>query len=200
MAPVMTTPPPATATAGKLRLRREALARRVEEHSVTEAGMLVRDHGLRVIAGLAGATVSGYLPIRDELNPVPLMTALLAAGRSLALPVIETKWAPLTFRAWRPGDRLIAAEFGLKEPLPASPAVLPDILLVPLAAFDRAGFRIGYGGGYFDRTLALYRAERSVIAIGVAFDCQEVPPFTAEPHDQRLDYLITPSGVREFGT
>ena len=130
---------------------------------------------------------------------MPLMTALLRADRRLALPVIETKWAPLKFRAWKPGDRLAAAGFGLKEPEPTAPEVLPDILLVPLAAFDAGGYRIGYGGGYYDRTLELYRSQRAITAIGIAYDCQQVPAFNHEPHDQRLDFLVTPSGVRKFG-
>ena len=199
MAPGMTEPTPVTATPEKTSLRRQALARRAEEHAVAEAGMRVREHGQRLMARLPGQVVSGYLPIRDELTPVPLLTGLLAAGRTLALPVIETKWAPLTFRQWKPGDQLVAAEFGLKEPARQAPAVLPEVLLVPLAAFDAAGFRIGYGGGYYDRTLALYRAERAITAIGIAYDCQEVPPFHHEPHDQMLDFLLTPSGVRKFG-
>ena len=143
--------------------------------------------------------VSGYLPIRDELTPLALLSALSADGHPLALPVIDTKWAPLIFRAWKPGDRLVAAEFGLKEPAPEAAALLPDILLIPLAAFDAEGYRIGYGGGYYDRTLELYRRTRAITAIGIAYECQEVPVFTHEPHDQRLDYLITPAGVRTFG-
>jgi 5-formyltetrahydrofolate cyclo-ligase len=185
----------------KPRLRREALGRRAAESAGNgmAAGELVRTHGLALIASIAGGNVSGYLPIRDELTPLPLMQGLLGTGRHLCLPVIETKWAPLTFRAWQPGDKLVAAGFGLKEPAPEAELMLPDILLVPLAAFDAQGYRIGYGGGYYDRTLELYRASRRVTAIGIAYDGQEVPAFTHEPHDQRLDFILTPSGVRSFG-
>ena len=157
-------------------------------------------HGLELIARTQGSVISGYLPIRDELSPVPLLEALNAQDRILVLPVIETKWAPLIFRLWRPGDPLRNAGFGLREPLADRPLIPPDILLIPLAAFDSTGFRIGYGGGYYDRTLALYRAERMVAAIGIAYDEQEVPSFMHSPHDQRLDYVITPAGVRIFGT
>ena len=185
----------------KVLLRREAMRRRAEAHLrlAEAAGKLVQSHGLALLDGNPGRIVSGYLPIRDELTPLPLMLALLKAGRTLALPVIVTKWAPLTFRSWQPADPLVPAAFGLREPLPAAPEVLPDVLLVPLAAFDAEGYRIGYGGGYYDRTLALYRSQRSVTAVGIAHDEQEVPVFAHEPHDQRLDYLITPSGVRTFG-
>jgi len=198
----MTQPPGPHPIPEKVRLRREALARRATEHRqiAVEGAEQVREQGIRLIAGLAGETVSGYLPIRDEVSPIPLMQALLAAGRRLALPTIQTKWSPLTFRAWRPGDRLCDADFGLKEPAVDANEVLPDILLLPLAAFDAEGYRIGYGGGYYDRTLTLYRSQRSVAAIGIAFDCQEVPAFVHEPHDERLDYLVTPSGARSFGT
>lgn len=182
-------------------LRRDAMRRRSAAHGrlAATAGNQIRDIGLPVLTGLPGRVVSGYLPIRDELDPVPLMAALAEFGYRLALPVIEKKSAPLLFRQWSPGDQLRNASFGLTEPLDTAPELLPDLLLVPGAAFDSAGFRIGYGGGYYDRTLALYRANRPVTAIGIAFDEQEVPCFLHEPHDQRLDFLLTPTGVRTFG-
>ncbi len=185
----------------KVRLRREAMRRRADAHLrlSDSAGKLVQSYGLTLLDGSAGRIVSGYLPIRDELTPIPLMLALLKTGRTLALPVIDTKWAPLTFRNWLPADPLVAAEFGLREPRPSAPELIPDLLLVPLAAFDPEGYRIGYGGGYYDRTLEFYRSQRSVTAIGIAYDEQEVHVFAHEPHDQRLDYLVTPSGVRTFG-
>ena len=198
MAPGMTKPSTPT-SAEKALLRREALGRRMDEPGPVEASHKAKDHGLRLLAGQPRGIVSGYLAVRDELNPQPLMQALAAAGHQLSLPVIETKWSPLTFRAFAPGDRLVDAGFGLKEPMRSAAAVLPNILLVPVAAFDAEGFRIGYGGGYYDRTLALFRSERPVLAVGIAYDCQEVPAFTHEAHDQRLDYLVTPAGVRKFG-
>jgi 5-formyltetrahydrofolate cyclo-ligase len=198
----MTAPTPARPIDSKIALRKEALACRAIEHarSAAQACELVRDRGAELFSSMRGQVVSGYLPIRDELSPIPLMQALLAAGRALALPCIEQKWSPLTFRYWRPGEQLIAVGFGLKEPAPTAGSILPDILLVPLAAFDARGYRIGYGGGYYDRTLELYRSQRLVTAIGVAYDCQEVPAFAHEPHDQPLDHLVTPSGVRSFGS
>ena len=185
----------------KSALRRDALRRRSSAHGRlgTSAADVIKDLGLPLIAGLAGHCVSGYLPIRDELDPTALLAALGAQGRPLALPVIETKWAPLLFRAWTPGDLLAPAEFGLQVPVATAALWLPDILLVPLAAFDSSGYRIGYGGGYYDRTLALYRSMRSVAAIGIAYDEQDVPSFPHQPHDQRLDYLLTPTGVLTFG-
>ena len=198
MAPDMTNPQQAVAPTQKTSLRRMALARRAME-SAADAGHRLREQGLAFVRGIGGRQISGYWPIKNELTPIALMSALHAAGFSIALPVIAARFAPLGFRSWQPGDRLIRAGFGLMEPTPDAVAVLPDVLLVPLAAFDAEGFRIGYGGGYYDRTLELYRAQRAISAIGIAYDCQEVPVFTHEPHDQRLDYLITPSGVRQFG-
>jgi len=185
----------------KVELRRQALRRRSDAHArnATEAAELVCRLGTGLISHLPGSVISAYLPIRDELSPLPLAIAQLASGRRLALPVIKTKWSPLTFLKWHPGDRLVAVEFGLKEPAPEAEPLLPDILLVPLAAFDAQGYRIGYGGGYYDRTLSLYRARRRISAVGIAYDCQEVPAFSHELHDQPLDHLITPSGVRSFG-
>lgn len=185
----------------KLKLRQDALRRRGAAHGrhKADAGAIVRGLGLELIGALPGGVVSGYFPIRDELDTVPLLTGLIDYGLQVALPAIVAKAAPLTFRAWRLGDALETKPFGLQEPLPSAPTLLPDILLVPLAAFDSAGYRIGYGGGYYDRTLELYRESRTVTAIGIAYDEQEVPAFPHEPHDQRLDFLITPTGVRTFG-
>ncbi|MEZ5775526.1 MAG: 5-formyltetrahydrofolate cyclo-ligase [Hyphomicrobiaceae bacterium] len=176
--------------------RSAALKRRRAAHAAEpDAPARLASHGIPLLAAMPGRVVSGYLPIRDELSVVPLLTAIVEAGRTAGLPVIEQKWAPLVFRRWAPGDSLVDVAFGLKEPLPTSPAVLPDILLVPLAAFDRRGYRIGYGGGYYDRTLALYRKTRQVVAIGIAYDAQEVEQVPDEPHDQPLDMILTPSGV-----
>lgn len=202
MTPDMTKPTAIPQATEKVSLRRQALAQRALAHGkyAEQSSAAVRAHGMNLISAILGGEISGYLPIRDELSPMPLMQALADMGRGMALPVIDTKWAPLTFRAWRPGHELRAADFGLKEPMPAASQVFPDILLVPVAAFDNSGHRIGYGGGYYDRTLALYRSQRVITAIGIAYDCQEVPAFAHEPHDERLDHLITPTGVRTFGS
>ena len=185
----------------KAKLREDAMRRRRAAHGrlAATAGEAVKVEGLDLIARLPGRCISGYLPIRNELDPIPLLTALAKLGYRLAMPVVEKKSAPLAFRQWAPGDPLRNAQFGLTEPLDTAATVLPDLLLIPGAAFDSAGYRIGYGGGFYDRTLQLYRSSRRITAIGVAFDEQEVPCFPHEPHDQRLDYLITPTGLRTFG-
>lgn len=186
--------------AAKAALRKEALARRKAVHmaigAAAAAGVLA--HGLRLLHDMPAETISGYLPIRSEIDVVPLLEAMIARGRRIALPVIEDKAGPLVFRQWRPGDPLVVAGFGLSEPCAEAPRLEPDILLTPLAAFDKAGYRLGYGGGYYDRTFALYRRTRTIVAIGVAYDEQEVAELPVEPHDQRLDCVLTPSGARFF--
>lgn len=138
-----------------------------------------------------GTSVAGYSPIRSECDPVPLMRSLASTGAVLALPVVEGADKPLSFGEWRPGMRLVTGPHGIPQPSEQAVPVEPDILLVPLAAFDRAGRRIGYGGGYYDRTLASLRKTRPVIAVGVAFAVQEVDAIPAEDHDETLDLVLT---------
>lgn len=135
--------------------------------------------------------VAGYWPMRSEIDPRPLMLAFAARGAQLALPVVAARDAPLVFRVWRNGDALIAGPHDTCHPLHAAPQAVPDIVLVPLAAFDRRGHRIGYGGGYYDRTLAALRAAREIVAVGVAFAVQEVETVPASPHDALLDLVLT---------
>ncbi len=119
--------------------------------------------------------VSGFMPLKTEINPLPLMKKLAEAGATLALPVVAGRGKPLVMRAWRWGEPLAEGVWGIREPKPEAPEVEPDILLVPLLAFDRAGNRIGYGAGYYDMTIARLRARKPVTAIGIAFAIQEVP-------------------------
>ena len=143
-----------------------------------------------------GAIVAGYFPFRDEADPRALMAALSARGHVLALPCVEPK-QPLVFRSWKMGDamRANAAAYGIAEPLTAAPAVVPGIVLVPLLAFDAAGHRLGYGGGYYDRTLVLLPNAR---AIGVAYAGQEVSALPSQPYDHPLDAIVTENGLRRF--
>lgn len=139
-----------------------------------------------------GAAISGYWPMAGEMDPRPLMAALIARGHRLCLPVVEGRGAALVFRAWTPGDALVEAVFGTRVPTPDQDAMTPDALLVPLLAFDRAGHRLGYGGGYYDRTLA---ALSDPLAIGIAFGFQEVDEVPHDAHDQTLDWVVTELGT-----
>ena len=145
----------------------------------------------RLLAAIDGkGPVAAYWPIRSELDPRPAMAALHAAGIALALPVVVARDAPLAFRPWAPGVALVRGTFGVSAPVDG-PSVRPATLIVPLLAFDRGGWRLGYGGGFYDRTLALMRATAPIRAVGLAFAAQEVPEVPHTVEDQRLDLIVT---------
>ncbi len=134
---------------------------------------------------------SAFHPLRDEPDTLPLLTALAAEGFATALPVVIGRGSPLAFRLWRPGDPTRAGAMSIREPLEAAPVVDPDLLFVPLACFDRRGHRIGYGAGFYDRTLARLRAMKPVHAAGVAYGVCEIASVPYETHDQSLDAVVT---------
>jgi 5-formyltetrahydrofolate cyclo-ligase len=158
----------------------------------SELAKAAPDAAERLTLPLKPRIVAGYRPFRDEIDPLPLMLKLAAGGARLALPVTPPRGlaSPLTFRAWNPGEALAAGGFGVHEPT-GGEAVTPDLILVPLLAFDRRGHRLGYGQGHFDRTLAGLRAGGPVTAVGLAFAEQEVAELPDEPHDQALDAILT---------
>lgn len=145
-----------------------------------------------------GTIVSGYSPIRSELDPIPLMRKLAAQGGRLALPAILGRGKSLLFRAWVVGDRLTMGPLGILEPSPAMAELIPDIMLVPCAAFDRLGHRIGYGAGHYDFTLAHLRKAKPITAIGLAFAAQEIKTVPALAHDVALDYVLTEKKTFDF--
>jgi 5-formyltetrahydrofolate cyclo-ligase len=146
----------------------------------------------------AGAVVSGYSPIRNEIDPAPLMVKLAEAGMRLALPVVNARGKSLTFRAWSPTDRLMLGPLGIPEPSPAAAELIPDVMLVPLAAFDRAGHRIGYGAGHYDYTFVHLRKSHAVTGIGLAFAAQEIRSVPALSHDVALDFVLTEKDAFDF--
>src|SRR5262245_946212 len=146
-----------------------------------------------------GAVVAGFSAIRSEINPVPLLRHFADAGAGLALPAIMGRGRPLAFRAWRFGEELARGQWGIREPKPEAPEVRPDIVIVPLAAFDRRGYRLGYGAGYYDLTLNALRAEKPIVAIGLAFAAQEIAEVPALSHDARLDLVLTEHEVIDCG-
>jgi len=183
----------------KADLRAAALAARDAlggEHRAAAAQAIAR-RGLPLEL-TRGAVVSGYSPIRSEIDPTPLMQELAGQGATLALPAISARGQSLKFRVWHPGDRLMSGPLGILEPSPAAAEITPDIVLVPLAAFDRSGHRIGYGAGHYDRTLAQLRKSRAVTAVGIAFAAQEVAVVPALQHDVALDYVLTETKVFDF--
>ncbi|QBY01058.1 5-formyltetrahydrofolate cyclo-ligase [Rhodophyticola sp. CCM32] len=171
------------------RMAYEARKRAFGEEDVSAASAAL----LAEIGPVRGRIISGYMPIRTEIDPIPAMT-VLAEGNRLCVPVIEAKGQPLKFRVWAPGVRMIPGPFGAPVPVEGD-WVAPDILIVPLVGFDAAANRLGYGGGFYDRTLAVLRAARPTCAIGFAFSAQQLPPLPLEPTDQPLDAIVTEAGT-----
>jgi 5-formyltetrahydrofolate cyclo-ligase len=139
-----------------------------------------------------GTIVAGYAAIRSEIDPVPLMQTLAARGARLALPAVVESDVSLMFRAWSVGAPSFLGRFGIAEPAADAPVVVPDVIIMPLAAFDRDGQRIGYGAGYYDRTIAgLHTQGLRPITVGIAAAVQEIERVPALPHDVPLDYIAT---------
>jgi 5-formyltetrahydrofolate cyclo-ligase len=150
---------------------------------------------LELRGGQAGeVVVSGFASMPDELNVWPLLRRLHGLDVPLALPVVVAKRQPLVFRAWTPGDAMDKGVWDIPQPKADKPVLEPDILLVPLLAFDLQGRRLGYGGGFYDRTLAGLRARKPITAVGLAYDEQQVDEVPHLDYDQRLDWVLTPSG------
>jgi 5-formyltetrahydrofolate cyclo-ligase len=188
-----------SSTPSKGDLRTAALANRdaLSDEARAAAAQAIAKRGLPVDIK-PGAIVSGYSPIRGEIDPVPLMKNLAAQGAQLALPAVTARGKSLVFRAWAPGDRLMLGSLGILEPSPAAAELVPDIMLVPLAAFDRAGHRIGYGAGHYDVTLAHLRKGKAITAIGLGFAVQEIKAVPMQPHDVALDYVLTEKHAFDF--
>ena len=142
---------------------------------------------LRELPGLIGL----YVAFGDELHPGRLIDRLVAGGRVVALPATPRWNAPLVFRRWAPGDPLVKGRMNIPEPAPDAPEVFPDVVVVPPVAFDRRCFRIGYGAGFYDRTLPTLRQRHPVFALGFSFACQEIEAVPEEPHDVPLNEIAT---------
>jgi 5-formyltetrahydrofolate cyclo-ligase len=180
----------------KAELRKAALARRdalpAQERQAAAEALAARAFPVPIKPGVI---VSGYMPLKSEISPLPLMRKLAAAGAALALPVVAGRGKPLIMRAYRFGQDLDTGVWGIREPKPEAPHVAPDILLVPLAAFDRTGGRIGYGAGYYDMTINALRSKKSVVAVGLAYAAQEVSAVPTTDRDARLDVVLTERDV-----
>jgi 5-formyltetrahydrofolate cyclo-ligase len=176
----------------KATLRREAIARRdalpADLRAAAAQAIALRPFP---VAMPPGAIVSGFMPLKSEVNPIPLMRKLSDAGAKLALPAVAGKGKPLIMRAFAFGETLASGVWGIREPKPDARQVFPDILLVPLLAFDRRGHRIGYGAGYYDMTITALRAQKTIVAVGIAFAAQEIAEVPSTPRDARLDLVLT---------
>ena len=186
-------------SASKADLRATALAKRdaLSDVQRADAAAALASHKLPFEIA-PGTVVSGYSPIRNEIDPTPLMRKLAGQGVRLALPAVMARGKSLAFRAWSPSDRLMLGALGIPEPSPAAAELIPDIMLVPLAAFDPQGHRIGYGAGHYDFTLEHLRKVKAITAVGVAFAVQQIKAVPALPHDVALDYVLTEKKVFDF--
>jgi 5-formyltetrahydrofolate cyclo-ligase len=181
-----------------LRTRMRAWRGGLDGAAKVRAAEAIAERGLALVLELRRqerqGVVSGFAAMPDELNIWPLLRRLNAAGVPLALPVVTGKGRPLVFRAWTPGDAMDKGVWDIPQPKADKPELEPEILLVPLLAFDAQGRRLGYGGGFYDRTLAGLRARKAIVAVGLAYDEQKVDAVPHLDYDQRLDWVLTPSG------
>ena len=183
----------------KAAIRRDARARRdalpPDMRAAAAQAIAARPFPVAVSPGMI---VSGFMPMKSEINPLPLMRALADAGARLALPVVAGRGKPLVMRAYALGETLAAGVWGIREPKPDAPEVLPDVVIVPLLVFARDGHRIGYGAGYYDMTIAGLRAKKTIHAVGIGFAAQEIASVPSTPRDARLDLVLTEDDVIDF--
>jgi 5-formyltetrahydrofolate cyclo-ligase len=173
------------------RSKATAIRNNIHEHAKAGAGTALAARGLPVGLGAQSNIVSAFHSFGSEISTFELFDRLVADGWITALPVVIAKNSPLVFRHWVPGDALVLGRWDIQVPPAEAPEVLPDVLLVPLLAFDREGFRLGYGGGFYDRTLEKLRALKKVTAIGIAYGGQEMDTVPRDEFDQRLDWIMT---------
>ena len=182
------------------RARMKAARAEISVEAQQAAAVAIAARGLEGIPGvMPGAVVSGFLSIDGEINPAPLMAKLRRGDHPLCLPVIVSKGQPLIFRAFNPGDALKTVQWGIREPTDDKPELLPDVVLTAGLAFDSFGYRLGFGGGYYDRTLRKIRDIKPVVAIGLAYDVQRIDAVPHLDYDERLDWILTPSGPFRCG-
>ena len=175
------------------------LAARNRNHlaaSKTDAVPLLATHAERLIDRYGTGIYAAYFPIRSELSPLDLLARLADLGCATALPITPADGQPLRFHRWAVGDRLDDGPYGTKQPPADQPLCRPDVILAPMLAFDSAGWRLGYGGGFYDRTLAVLRgAGHHLSVIGIAYDGQKLDKIPVGPYDMPLDAVLCPAGL-----
>jgi 5-formyltetrahydrofolate cyclo-ligase len=186
---------------GKASLRAEARALRRQAHETAGpgAGLLIADNFLVRLPWRGAKIIAGYVSLGDEADVAPLLGLLAGHGADLVLPAVTETGGPLEFRRWKPEDPLESGPFATSHPGETAERAVPDLLLVPLLAFDKAGGRLGYGGGYYDRTLETLRTAGKVTAVGIAYEAQRMKILPRETHDQPLDWVVTEQDVWEIG-
>ena len=198
MSDISVSPPDAEdPAAAKAQMRKQvAIVRQQEVDKHPDAAEILARHSQLLLTNFGPGVYAAYLPIRSEISPLPLIAALHHAGQPTAMPVTPAEGQPLSFRLWAVGDALEDGPYGTRQPLASETPVLPDVILAPLLAFDLAGWRLGYGGGFYDRTIADLTARgHSAKLIGLAYDGQKLDKLPIGPHDMPLDAVLTPSGL-----
>jgi 5-formyltetrahydrofolate cyclo-ligase len=188
-------------------LEKRALRRRIKQwraglapEAMARAANRVAGRGLSFLAlGQKRVVISGFSSLPEEFRAWPLLRRLHADGHALTMPVMQGRNLPLLFRAWAPGDAMDRAVWGIAEPESNRPQLQPDIVLAPLLAFDASGWRLGYGGGYYDRTLRALRSHKPIVAVGLAYDEQQVDAVPHLDYDEPLDWVLRPSGPLKCG-
>jgi 5-formyltetrahydrofolate cyclo-ligase len=165
------------------------------EHAADTAGLALVGHHFPVAPAAGRSVVSAFFPYQSEIDTRPLLGKLAGEGWTTALPIVIALGQPLVFRRWLPGQATVPGMWNIPQPTEDSPVVEPDVLLVPMLAFDRQGYRLGYGGGFYDRTLEVLRAKKPIVAIGVAYASQQVDSVVRGAHDQPLDFVMTDEEV-----
>jgi 5-formyltetrahydrofolate cyclo-ligase len=188
-------------TISKSQLRPDLRQRRDQykkTHDLEGIGKAILDK--LISAGIipSDAIIASYWPVKSEVDVRPLLSYFYKRGHTCALPAVVAKNKPLIFREWCPGDLLISGIYNILTPDEKAPLITPTVLFIPVLGFDRQGHRLGRGEGYYDRTLEKLRAQHQIIAIGVAFDCQEVDSIPHEAFDQSMNYIITPTQIIEI--
>lgn len=185
---------------GKRQLRIEAMERRAEARAKTGplAGDLLATQFLDHVGADEESTIAGYWPINDEITPTPLMKRLHLDGCTVALPAVIERHDILQFRGWEPDLALEPGPYGTSHPPGTMGEVVPLVVLVPLLAFDGDGHRLGYGAGYYDRTIRALRAGGGVVAVGCAFEAQRFELIPRHDGDERLDWVVTENGAHRF--
>lgn len=178
-----------------MRASAKAARAAIPPHERAAAAFRIVDAFLAHCRPAPGAAISGYWPLGDEIDPRPLLTALRLRGCAIGLPVTGPKGAPLIFRRWDAEKPLTAGRYGTMVPGDDQPEILPDVILLPLLAFDRHGGRLGYGGGYYDRTLAMLRDQKPIVAAGLAYAAQEVDQTPRGPFDRPLDFIVAEQNI-----
>lgn len=181
----------------KAQARKDASKARRAAHEAAkdDASALLASQRFPVTPKAGASIVSGFFPYQSEIDTRLLLGKLAGEGWTTCLPIVIAPGEPLVFRRWKPGEPTVSGIWNIPRPRDDAEIVEPDVLMVPMLAFDRKGFRLGYGGGFYDRTLEMLRKKKSIVAIGVAYGAQEVERVAHGPHDQPLDFVMTEKGV-----